>query len=264
VKLVNLLDRERHRAVIVQPEKSQPLVGRAVIATLVNLLDSERHRVLIVQPEKSQSLVGRAIIAPLDRRLYHHSQHAATVVPTHMLLQGQGVALVAHPTLTPLPEAGISQTASATQATAARTVEPARLVFRVSTKRPPEVSFARTVHQEKSPPQQVPQQNQPAQTVVQEHILPRPLRAHHVRRTQTRLERAGPRRAVRVTLATLDRMVNPAQLVIQESTRRLPGLRRVRNVQQASIPPHQQPLLRQRVMLPVLQASILCQEQLSV
>ena len=89
-------------------------------------------------------------------------------------------------------------------------------------------------------------------------------RAHHVRQTQTRLERAGRWRAVRATQATLDWMGKPVQLVSQASTRRLPGAPFVQTVQQASILPHQQPLLRQRVMLPVPQVSILCQEHLSV
>jgi hypothetical protein len=59
-------------------------------------------------------------------------------------------------------------------------------------------------------------------------------------------------------------MGKPAQLVIQANTKRLSGLRRVRNVQQARIPPHQQPLPRQRVMLHVMQERIHCQEQLPV
>ena len=87
-------------------------------------------------------------------------------------------------------------------------------------------------------------------------------RAHHVRRIQTRLQRAGRWRAVPATQVTLDRMGKPAELVIQASTRHLPEAPFVQTVQQASIPPHQQQPLRQRVLLPVLQASILCREQL--
>ena len=93
---------------------------------------------------------------------------------------------------------------------------------------------------------------------------PVPLRAQHVRPTQTRPKRAGRRRAVSATQATLGRMDKLAQLVIQASTRRLLEAPFVQTVRQASIPLHQQPPRRQRVMLPVLQASILCQEQLPV
>jgi hypothetical protein len=56
--------------------------------------------------------------------------------------------------------------------------------------------------------------------------------------------------------------VEPVRLVFRASTKRPPEAPFARTVQQASFPlQRQSPLC---VMLPVLQASILCQEQLSV
>ena len=116
-----------------------------------------QESVVIVQPEKYRSLgLGRAIIAALDRRLCLHSQRALTVVPTRMLLQGQGAAVLVQPTPTRLPKAGMSATASATPARLDRMVARAPYVVQEPTRSQPEPPHARLVVQGKSQPQQAP------------------------------------------------------------------------------------------------------------
>ena len=92
---------------------------------------------------------------------------------------------------------------------------------------------------------------------------PAPLHAQHVRRTRTRLKRAGLWRAASATQAILGPMAARAQLACQASTRRLRGAPTARGVYRGGILRQLQPPLRQRVILPVLQERILWQQQLS-
>jgi hypothetical protein len=116
-----------------------------------------QHRAAIVKREKSQPLEQRrAGTAPLVRRLHHHSQHARTVVSTHMRRQGQGVAVVVRPTLVHLPKAGMWAAASVTQARLDRTEAHARSVPQEDTSPPQERLCAPTVALGRAQLQQVP------------------------------------------------------------------------------------------------------------
>ena len=110
-----------------------------------------------MQRDKSQALVqGRAETAPLDRRLLRHSQHALTVVSTHMPPQGQGVAVAVRPTLAHLLKADLSAAASATPARLDRMEAHARSVPQEDTRTPPERLCAPTVALGRVQLQQVP------------------------------------------------------------------------------------------------------------